>query len=428
MLIKPLKQQVFLTTWKVSTRFNSTANAASTLVAKSSSSSLLSSSMLPTGRVSTRFNSTLVAKSSLSSSSSSSPTGIVFMNMGGPSKKEETYDFLLRLFQDGDLIPFGIFQKPLGKFIAKRRTPKIEAHYEEIGGGSPIRKWSEYQCQKVCEILDKTNPETAPHLPYVAFRYAKPLTEETLAVMLKDGVKRAVAFSQYPQFSYSTTGSSINELYRQTLKHDPERSIEWSIIDRWPQQTGLVQAFANNIKEKLAEFPPQVRNEVIILFSAHSLPMDIVNLGDSYPAEVAATVYKVMELLKFSNPYRLVWQSQVGPKPWLGAQTAKIIDKLEKREDTKGIILVPIAFTSDHIETLHELDIEIMEEAKNPHKIKRAESMNQNELFISGLADLVKDHLQSGKKYSNQLELDCILGGERATDTFKHPSELFGKH
>ncbi|KAI5965224.1 HEM15 [Candida pseudojiufengensis] len=372
-------------------------------------------------KIFTRLNSTLGA------STTKSPTGIVFMNMGGPSKKEETYDFLLRLFQDGDLIPFGPFQKPLGKFIAWRRTPTIEEHYEEIGGGSPIRKWSEYQCSKVCEILDKTHPETAPHKPYVAFRYAKPLTEETLAEMQKDGIKRAVAFSQYPQFSYSTTGSSINELYRQTLIHDPERSIEWSVIDRWPQQFGLIQAFANNIKEKLAEFPPEVRDEVIILFSAHSLPMDIVNLGDSYPAEVAATVYKVMETLNFSNPYRLVWQSQVGPKPWLGGQTDKIVKKLEKRDDVKGIVLVPIAFTSDHIETLHELDIELNEEVENPEKIKRAESMNGNEIFIQGLADLVRDHLSSGKKYSKQLELDCILGGEKATGTFKHPSELFGK-
>lgn len=376
-------------------------------------------------RFGSRLNSSVSSNSNITSSKS--PTGVVFMNMGGPSKVEETYDFLLRLFQDGDLIPFGIFQKPLGKLIAKRRTPKIEEHYKEIGGGSPIRKWSEYQCKKLCEILDETNPETAPHKPYVAFRYAKPLTEETLAEMKKDGVKRAIAFSQYPQFSYSTTGSSINELYRQTLKHDPERSIEWSIIDRWPQQNGLVKAFASNIKEKLAEFPPEIRDDVIILFSAHSLPMEIVNLGDSYPAEVGATVYKVMESLNFSNPYRLVWQSQVGPKPWLGAQTAKIIDKLEKRDDVKGIVLVPIAFTSDHIETLHELDIEIMEEAENPEKIKRAESMNGNEVFIKGLADLVAEHLKSGRKYSKQLELDCILGGERAHGTFKHPDEMFGK-
>ncbi|KAK6883233.1 Ferrochelatase, mitochondrial [Candida tropicalis] len=365
-----------------------------------------------------RFNSTKSAKS---------PTGILFMNMGGPSKVEETYDFLLRLFSDGDLIPFGRFQNLLAKFIATRRTPKIEQHYKEIGGGSPIRKWSEYQCKKVCEILDDISPKTAPHKPYVAFRYANPLTEDTLNEMKKDGVTKAVAFSQYPQFSYSTGGSSMNELYRQTLVHDPERTIEWSFIDRWPQMPGLVKAFSNNIKEKLAEFPPEDRDNIILLFSAHSLPMDTVNLGDSYPAEVAATVYKIMEELEFSNPYRLVWQSQVGPKPWLGGKTAQIIDKLEKRDDVKGIILVPVAFTSDHIETLHELDIEIMEDAENPHKIKRAESLNDNEVFIEGLAELVKDHLKSGKIYSKQLELDCILGGEKATGTFKHPSELFGK-
>ncbi|RLV93378.1 Ferrochelatase mitochondrial [Spathaspora sp. JA1] len=364
---------------------------------------------------------------SSTSTTNVTPTGVVFMNMGGPSKVSETRDFLFRLFSDGDLIPFGRFQNILAKFITKRRTPKVEQHYQEIGGGSPIRKWSEFQCEKVCQILDKTNPEFAPHKPYVAFRYANPLTEETLVQMKQDGVKRAVAFTQYPQFSYSTTGSSMNELYRKTLELDPERTIEWSFIDRWPQLPGFIQAFANNITEKLAEFPPEVRNDVVILFSAHSLPMDTINRGDSYPAEVAATVYKIMEVLEFNNPYRLVWQSQVGPKPWLGAQTSKIVKKLDARDDVKGIILVPVAFTSDHIETLHELDIELMEEVTNPTKIKRAESLNGNQVFIEGLADLVKQHLQSGVKYSKQLELDCILGSEYAKNVFKHPNDLFGK-
>lgn len=355
-------------------------------------------------------------------------TGVVFMNMGGPSKVSETYDFLLRLFSDGDLIPFGPFQAPLAKFIAWRRTPTIEKHYKDIGGGSPIRYWSEYQVKKVCEILDKSNPETAPHKPYVAFRYANPLTEDTLQKMLLDGITRAVAFSQYPQFSYSTTGSSINELYRQTLKLDPERKIKWSMIDRWPKHQGLVLAFADNITKTLEKFPADIRNQVTILFSAHSLPMEIVNKGDSYPAEVASTVYAIMEKLKFSNPYRLVWQSQVGPKPWLGGQTAKIVEKLEVRDDIPGIVLVPVAFTSDHIETLHELDIELREDCKNPQKVLRADSLNGNEEFIAGLAEIVKDHLSNGELYSKQLPLDCVLGGDTATGTFKHPQELFGDH
>lgn len=362
------------------------------------------------------------------SQSSKSATGVVFMNMGGPSKVKETYDFLLRLFSDGDLIPLGPFQGPLAKFIAWRRTPTIEEHYEEIGGGSPIRYWSEYQASKVCEILDKINPETAPHKPYVAFRYANPLTEETIQKMLLDGVTRAVGFSQYPQFSYSTTGSSINELYRQTLKVDPERKITWSVIDRWPKHQGLVNAFAQNILDALDKFPQDIRDKVTILFSAHSLPMDVVNTGDAYPAEVASTVYAIMEKLKFSNPYRLVWQSQVGPKPWLGGQTAKIVAKLEVRDDIPGIVLVPVAFTSDHIETLHEIDIELKEDCKNPDKVVRAESLNGNEEFIRGLADIVKDHLNNGELYSKQLPLDHVLGAKSSTNTFNHPDELFGDH
>ncbi|CAH2355375.1 ferrochelatase, mitochondrial [[Candida] railenensis] len=356
------------------------------------------------------------------------PTGVVFMNMGGPSKVSETYDFLYRLFSDKDLIPLGPFQNWTAKFIARRRTPKIESHYEEIGGGSPIRYWSEYQCQKVCSILDKINPETAPHKPYVAFRYANPLTEDTLKQMLNDGVERAVAFSQYPQFSYSTTGSSMNELYRKTLELDPERSIVWSFIDRWPKHQGLIKAFSQHIEDKVAEFPESERSNVSILFSAHSLPMEIVNRGDSYPAEVASTVYAIMENLNFKYKYRLVWQSQVGPRPWLGGQTDKIVKRLEKKDEIKGMVLVPVAFTSDHIETLHELDIELMEESDFPEKIKRAESLNGNEQFIEGLAELVKDHLNSETLYSKQLELDVSLAGEYASDTFDHPSEMFGDH
>lgn len=356
------------------------------------------------------------------------PTGVVFMNMGGPNKVNETYDFLLRLFSDKDLIPLGPFQSFVAKLIAKRRTPTIEEHYKEIGGGSPIRKWLEYQCERVCQRLDEICPDLAPHKPYVAFRYAKPLTEETLVQMKQDGVKRAVAFSQYPQWSASTSASSMHELWRQTQKLDPERLINWSFIDRWPKDKCLVNPFAKLIQEKLEEFPAEDRSKVMILFSAHSLPMEIVNRGDSYPAEVAASVYAVMEKLNFCNPYRLVWQSKVGPKPWLGAQTAKVVLRLETMDDVKGLILVPIAFTSDHIETLHELDIELMEDLKNPKIIKRAELLNDNEEFIAGLADLVKEHLERGEAYSKQLELDWLLSKKYVSDSFQHPLELFGDH
>ena len=140
---------------------------------------------------------------------------VVFLNMGGPSTVGEVHDFLLRLFQDRDLIPLGPFQNVLGRFIARRRTPEIQEAYSRIGGGSPIRRWSELQCRQLCDRLDQISPRTGPHSPYIAFRYAQPLTEDTISQMLEDGITRAIAFSQYPQYSCSTTGSSLNELHMQ---------------------------------------------------------------------------------------------------------------------------------------------------------------------------------------------------------------------
>lgn len=338
---------------------------------------------------------------------------------------------------DGDLIPLGRLQAYLGPLIAKRRTPKIQKQYAEIGGGSPIRRWSEYQCAEMCKVLDKISPETAPHKPYVAFRYADPLTEEMYAKLLDDGFGngkggRAVAFTQYPQYSCSTTGSSLNELWkwrnrfegkRTNGNSDPSGTIQWSVIDRWPTHPGLVEAFARLIEDQLKTYPEEKRNGVVLLFSAHSLPMSVVNRGkfrdhllstvlrlillsgDPYPAEVAATVHAVMQRLNFSNPYRLCWQSQVGPSAWLGAQTSDSVQHYVNRGQ-KDIVLVPIAFTSDHIETLYELDLEVIQDANSPG-VKRAESLNAHPVFIDALADIAQAHLRKGEPCSLQMTLRC---------------------
>ena len=140
----------------------------------------------------------------------------------------------------------------------------------------------------MCKILDKISPETAPHKPYVAFRYAAPLTEEMYTQLLDDGFGRgkggrAVAFTQYPQYSCSTTGSSLNDLWRWKNKLEGRRgaegsedvsgNIQWSVIDRWPTHPGLIEAFAQNIEAQLATYPEDKRDNVVLLFSAHSLPM-----------------------------------------------------------------------------------------------------------------------------------------------------------
>ena len=361
-------------------------------------------------------------------------TAIVFLNMGGPTTLPDVGPFLSRLFADADLIPLGRLQAYLGPLISRRRTPKIQAQYAAIGGGSPILAWTRKQAARCCAILDRTSPNTAPHRPYVAFRYADPLTEETYRQLLADGFGggnggRAVAFSQYPQYSCSTTGSSLNELWKwrtrlegktgspelgeqntdateaPSLGNGQAGSIQWSIIDRWPSHKGLVEAVAQRVEAQLDTYPKEQRDKVLLLFSAHSLPMSVVNRGDPYPAEVAATVYAVMARLGFKNQYRLCWQSQVGPSAWLGAQTSDAV-KNYVAKGQKDIVLVPIAFTSDHIETLYELDQEVMEEAGS-EGVKRAESLNDSEVFIEALADLAKAHLENGERCSTQLGLRC---------------------
>jgi len=333
------------------------------------------------------------------------------MNMGGPATVPETHDFLKNLFSDGDLIPLP-FQRFLAPIIARRRTPQIEKQYHDIGGGSPILRYTELQGAGMASLLDELHPETAPHKSYVAFRYVRPLTEQTARQMKIDNVKRAVAFTQYPQYSCSTTGSSLNEIYRRGKAGDFGDEIEWSVIDRWGTHSGFIEAVARNIEAALLKFPAATRSETVLLFSAHSLPMSVVNRGDPYILEVSASVSAVMDRLGHSNPYRLVWQSQVGPSAWMGMQTNEAIKGLA-RLGRKQLVLIPIAFTSDHIETLYELDLEYVREAREHGiEVHRAASLNDSPVFIRALADIASQHLKdysSGKSgpTSMQLGLRC---------------------
>jgi len=340
--------------------------------------------------------------------STKSPTAIVMLNMGGPATVPEVGPFLQRLFADGEIIDFGIFQNILGPWISKRRTPKIEKQYAEIGG-SPIRKWTDIQGEALCKKLDEMNPESAPHKHFINFRYADPLTEECLLEMKKAGVKRAVAFSQYPQFSCTTTGSSLNHLWREQQRLGMEDDFTWSVIDRWPTQPTFIDAVVKRIKMGLKDVPEEVRNETVIMFSAHSLPMKVVNRGDQYQAEVSATCMAVMQKLQFSNPYIVCWQSQVGPLPWLGPQTGEALKGLGEQK-YKAVCVVPIAFTSDHIETLFEIDIEYEEDAKNAgiEYFARAPALNDEPLLIQAQAEIVSEHLLSGKAAATpQYALNC---------------------
>jgi protoporphyrin/coproporphyrin ferrochelatase len=334
-------------------------------------------------------------------------TGIVMMNLGGPADLSQVEPFLLELFADREIIQLP-FQRWLGPFIARRRAPKVRGLYEKIGGGSPILRYTRAQGAGMVARLDRLSPATAPHGFYVAFRYVTPKSEDALRAMADDGVERAVAFTQYPQFSCSTTGSSLNELWRAADRVGLRDAFAWSIIDRWPVHPGFIASMVETVHEGLQQFDPADRDRVLLLFSAHSLPLSVIDRGDAYPQEVGASVQAVVDRLGRPNPFLLAYQSEVGPVRWLGPSTERVIQRLGARGQ-KDLLVIPIAFTSDHIETLSELDREYGEVAHRAGitHYKRTPALNDRPRFIDALADIVREHLAQGRPCGPLYETRC---------------------
>ncbi|XP_008549677.1 ferrochelatase, mitochondrial [Microplitis demolitor] len=343
-----------------------------------------------------------------SSENSKAKTGILMVNMGGPSKLEQVQEFLTRIITDRDMMQLPM-QSKLGPWIAKMRAPKVMKKYSEIGGGSPILKWSNLQGELMCQELDKISPESGPHKHYVGFRYADPLTEVALQQIEADGIEHMIIFSQYPHYSCATAGSSFTVISDYYKKRGLPKNMKLSIIDRWGTHPLLAQTVAERIKDELKHFDDKIKKDVMILFSAHSIPLRVLNRGDSYPSEIAATVHMVMNELNHSNPYQIVWQSKVGPLPWLGPATHNSLRGYVS-QGKKNFIIVPIAFVNEHIETLHELDIQYCTDLARElkiEKIRRTPTPNDHPLFIKALADVVKTHLHSKKAISPKFVTRC---------------------
>lgn len=340
-------------------------------------------------------------------------TAILMMNMGGPESDsiEDSEKFLLALFKDRDIIKMP-FQKFLGPWIAKRRAPNIKAKFDQIGG-DPLHHWSVRQGDGIVEALDRLSPETAPHKAYPCFRYTCPEIAECVEQLEKDKAERVVLLSKYPQYSCSTTGSSLNEIARYCVKekrHLEEKPVQrWSLIDRWPLSSAIVDVYADRIKEELQKLPEDIRDQTVLLFSAHSIPIWMVERGDDYTGEVGGTVQAVLSKLERKNPYSLVWQSKVGPVAWQGPQIEVAIEGFIKNGH-KHFMVIPIAFVNEHIETLHELDIEYGQELKEKLKFEtfaRCPAVNDHPKFFSGMAEMIKKHLDSRETISAQMRRRC---------------------
>ncbi|RNC67667.1 MAG: ferrochelatase [Desulfuromonadales bacterium] len=314
-------------------------------------------------------------------------TAVLLLQMGGPDSLDAVEPFLVNLFSDRDIIKIGpsFLQPFIARLIAKRRAPKVARNYGEIGGKSPLRELTEAQARALEGVLGDG------YRCFVAMRYWKPSTTEALAAIKKEGITRVVALSLYPHYSRATTGSSINELKR--VLDQAGASFQVTYIDRFFDHPRYIDALAEKIREGLDAFHPLA--EVEILFSAHSLPQSFIDEGDPYLAHIEDTVRLVME--KFANvTYHLAFQSRAGPVKWLEPSTEEMLAHLAAH-GPKSVLMVPLSFVSDHIETLHEIDIQYAMEAHKLGyaKFRRSPSLNTSPAFIDCLAELVrKEHVR----------------------------------
>ena len=333
--------------------------------------------------------------------------GVVMLNLGGPRTLDEVGPFLNQLFEDREIMKLPA-QGRLGPFIARRRTPKVQRLYHEIGGGSPLLDWTRAQGEMMVDGLDRIAQGTAPHRYYVGFRYAQPNSDDAVRRMHADGVRRAVAFTQYPQFSCTTTGSSLNELWRAVERQGLTDAFEWSVLDSWYDHPAYLDALTATVRDGLAGFDESRRDQVFLLFSAHSLPTSVINRGDAYPQHVGATVQGVLERLDVPNPFLLSYQSKVGPVSWQGPSTESTVEKLGAR-GVRDVLVVGVTFTSDHIETLSEIDIELAHTAYRSGILgfRRAPALNDRPEFGAALATVVAEHLAAKRVSSPRYPHHC---------------------
>jgi len=321
------------------------------------------------------------------------PTGILALNLGGPRNLDDVRRFLTRLFADREIIrlPGGALgQQLLAGLIVRARLKSVRRNYASIGGGAPIYRHTAAQLDGVARRLAERLGR-AFH-PFVAFRYSEPTSDDALRAMAAAGIREVVVLTLYPHYSTATTGSSMRELERALRRTGLSRRFRFRVVDRWYDHPGYIDAMARRVREALDAWPKDRRHRVVLLFSAHSLPMSFVEEGDPYPAHVAATVSAVIQRLGADAPARcqLAYQSQTGPVRWLEPRTERLLTNFGK-DGTRDVLLAPVSFVSDHIETLYEVDQLFAHAAQRAGitTFRRTRSLNDDPGFLDALADIV---------------------------------------
>jgi len=317
--------------------------------------------------------------------------GIVLFQLGGPDSLEAVKPFLLNLFLDPDIIPlgpFGLLRRPIAKLISSRRCVPVAQKYAEIGRRSPIGMLTEQQRVRLVEAL-------SPHLEPVAvtaMRYWHPFTSEAVEKLRKAGpLDEIVLLPLYPHYSYATTLSSLKEWRR--VYGQPDGGPKERTIDHFYDHPLYIQALVQRIGSMLRQFADS--SKIHLVFSAHGLPMSLVEKGDPYPKQIEETVRLACELgakqySGWPKTHLLCYQSRVGPAKWLEPPLTGTIERLG-HEGVKEMLVVPISFVTEHIETLHEINIEAREEAEKLgiEKFRMMPAVGDSPLFIEALKDLV---------------------------------------
>jgi len=335
--------------------------------------------------------------------------GVLLLNLGGPETGDDVEEFLYNLFADPDIIrlpgPLSPLQNLIAYIISKRRAPKSRAAYDSIGGGSPILKYSNAQKDLLCKNLkDKYDLDVKA---YIGMRYWKPYTEEALDLIRKDKINALVILPLYPQFSISTSGSSLRVLQEQFAKnaqfYGPDKMVH-TVVPSWYDRPGYVKAMAGLIKNELDSFTPEELAEAgdaecarHVLFSAHGVPASYIEAGDPYQSQIQDCVRRISDALPGVDEgvkIHLSYQSRVGPIEWLRPYTDDVLPELGQK-GVKNLVVVPISFVSEHVETLEEIDIEYRELAEESgiENWRRSPALNTDETFIEDMADMVMEAL-----------------------------------
>lgn len=311
-------------------------------------------------------------------------TGILLLNLGGPEKQDDVEPFLFNLFSDRDIIPLGpaFLQKFIARRIVRKRAPTSRENYGLIGGGSPIRRITDMQARALEAELGDC------FLVRSGMRYWHPFVRQSLQEMTATGIEQVVALPLYPHYSVATTGSSFRDLRKAVEQLHPGLPI--LEIRSWPDEPLYIECLAAKIKEGLDLFAKD--GPVQVVYSAHSLPKKFIDEGDPYVDDIMVTIKALEEITR--QPGRLCYQSRSGPVTWLEPSTPDMLQQLAG-EGCKNILMVPISFVSDHVETLYEIDILYRGQAEDlGMRLESTRGLNDDPLFIASLATLVRNRLE----------------------------------